>query len=69
MGFGSICRQKRFPVIPVMLPGCEPPLGFMKQLMWIELRDNPADPISSMLWRRASGVKLSIGRGNRDRER
>lgn len=33
-----------FPVIPVLLPGCEPPLGFMKQLMWIDLRNDPADP-------------------------
>ncbi len=29
--------------IPVLLPGCEPPLGFMKNFMWVDLRDNPAD--------------------------
>ena len=28
-----------FPVIPVLLPGCEPPLGFLRQLTWVDLRD------------------------------
>jgi hypothetical protein len=28
----------RFPVVPVLLPGCEPPVGFLKQLMWLDLR-------------------------------
>jgi hypothetical protein len=28
-----------FHVVPVLLPGCEPPLGFLKQLMWIDLRE------------------------------
>ncbi len=32
-----------FPVIPVLLPGCQPPLGFMKQLMWVDLRDDPGN--------------------------
>ena len=30
-----------FAVIPVLLPECEPPLGFLRQLMWIDLRDDP----------------------------
>ncbi|MEJ7595516.1 MAG: TIR domain-containing protein, partial [Planctomycetaceae bacterium] len=32
-----------FPVIPVLLPGCQPPLGFMKQLMWVDLRNDPVN--------------------------
>jgi formylglycine-generating enzyme required for sulfatase activity len=34
-------EHTEFPVVPVLLPNCEPPLGFMKQLSWIDLRDNP----------------------------
>ncbi|TVP93869.1 MAG: toll/interleukin-1 receptor domain-containing protein, partial [Planctomycetaceae bacterium] len=34
----------RFAVIPVLMPGCEPPLGFLGQLMWIDLRENLTDP-------------------------
>jgi hypothetical protein len=34
-------EQDNFPVVPVLLPGCEPPRGFLKQLMWIDLRDDP----------------------------
>lgn len=33
----------RFPVIPILLPGCQPPLGFLRQLMWIDLRDDPCN--------------------------
>lgn len=40
----QLAGKSDFPVIPVLLPGCEPPLGFMKQLMWIDLRNDPADP-------------------------
>ncbi len=39
----QLAGRNDFPVIPVLLPGCEPPLGFMKQLMWIDLRKDPAD--------------------------
>jgi energy-coupling factor transporter ATP-binding protein EcfA2 len=37
-------RDKRFPVIPVLLPGCEnPPTGFLQLLTWIDLsRDGSA---------------------------
>ncbi len=38
----QLAGRNDFPVIPVLLPGCEPPLGFLKQLMWIDLR-NEAD--------------------------
>jgi hypothetical protein len=37
-------RDKRYPVIPVLLPGCEnPPTGFLQLLTWIDLsRDGSA---------------------------
>ena len=31
-------RDPHFPVIPVLLPGCDPPLGFLSQMTWIDLR-------------------------------
>jgi hypothetical protein len=31
-------KNANFPVIPVLLPGCEPPLGFLHQLTWVDLR-------------------------------
>src|SRR6516162_8987068 len=31
------------PVIPVLLPGCEPPLGFLRQLTWVDLRNQAVD--------------------------
>ena len=31
-------RSPNIPVIPVLLPGCEPPLGFLRQLTWVDLR-------------------------------
>lgn len=33
-----------FPVIPVLLPGAEPPLGFLSQQTWVDLRTRPDDP-------------------------
>jgi energy-coupling factor transporter ATP-binding protein EcfA2 len=36
---------KSFPVIPVLLPGAEPPLGFLKQNTWIDFRARVDDPI------------------------
>jgi hypothetical protein len=29
-------RNPNLPVIPVLLPGCEPPLGFLRQLTWVD---------------------------------
>ena len=34
-------RKPSLPVIPVLLPGCEPPLGFLSQLTWVDLRTQP----------------------------
>src|SRR6516165_9856542 len=31
-------RSPNLPVIPVLLPGCEPPLGFVGQLTWVDFR-------------------------------
>lgn len=39
----QLAGRSDFPVIPVLLPGCKPPLGFVKQLMWIDLRNDPTD--------------------------
>ncbi|MFO0871102.1 MAG: toll/interleukin-1 receptor domain-containing protein [Pirellulales bacterium] len=44
-----------FAVVPVLLPGCEPPLGFLKQLTWIDLRDDPVD--SGQLDRLAAALR------------
>ncbi|THI84697.1 MAG: TIR domain-containing protein [Nitrospira sp. CG24A] len=38
------CGQT-FPVIPVLLPGAEPPLGFLRQLTWVDLRARVDDPV------------------------
>ena len=38
-------RGQRFPVIPVLLPGAEPPLGFLSQLTWVDFRARVDDPV------------------------
>lgn len=34
-----------FPVIPVLLPGAEAPLGFLGQNTWVDLREGTDDPL------------------------
>ena len=34
-----------FPVIPVLLPGAEPPLGFLSQLTWVDFRERSDAPV------------------------
>jgi TIR domain len=34
-----------FPVVPVLLPGADPVLGFLRQNTWVDLRERPDDPI------------------------
>ena len=34
-------QDPAFTVIPVLLPGCEPPLGFLRQNTWVDLRRQP----------------------------
>jgi TIR domain len=36
-------RSPDLAVIPVLLPGCEPPLGFLRQLTWVDLRTQTLD--------------------------
>ncbi|MDH5574478.1 MAG: SUMF1/EgtB/PvdO family nonheme iron enzyme [Nitrospirota bacterium] len=38
-------QGQTFPVIPVLLPGAEPPLGFLSQQTWVDLRTRPDDPV------------------------
>ncbi|NGZ08911.1 MAG: TIR domain-containing protein [Nitrospira sp. LK70] len=38
-------RGQRFPVIPVLLPGAEPPLGFLSQNTWVDFRARADDPV------------------------
>ena len=33
-----------FPVIPILLPGADPVLGFLRQNTWVDLRNRPDDP-------------------------
>ena len=37
-------RGQNFPVIPVLLPGAEPPLGFLSQNTWVDFRARVDDP-------------------------
>ncbi len=37
-------RGQRFNVIPVLLPGAEPPLGFLSQNTWVDFRARVDDP-------------------------
>jgi cellulose biosynthesis protein BcsQ/energy-coupling factor transporter ATP-binding protein EcfA2 len=48
-------RNPSFPVIPVLLPGCEPPLGFLRQLTWVDLRTQTLDRGISILAKAARG--------------
>jgi formylglycine-generating enzyme required for sulfatase activity/energy-coupling factor transporter ATP-binding protein EcfA2 len=38
-------RGHIFPVIPVLLPGAEPPLGFLSQNTWVDFRARVDDPV------------------------
>jgi len=38
-------RGQSFPVIPVLLPGAEPPLGFLRLNTWVDLRSRIDDPV------------------------
>mgnify|MGYP001271240459 CR=1 FL=1 len=38
-------QSQTFPVIPVLLPGAEPPLGFLSQLTWVDFRACVDDPL------------------------
>jgi hypothetical protein len=51
-------RDEGFPVIPVLLPGADPPLGFLSLGTWVDLRDGVDD--EGLL---ARGSHLPGGRG------
>jgi ABC-type multidrug transport system fused ATPase/permease subunit len=38
-------QGRSFPVIPVLLPGAEPPLGFLSQNTWVDFRAHVDDPV------------------------
>jgi hypothetical protein len=38
-------RETTFPVIPVLLPGCDPVLGFLAQNTWVDLRGGLSDEV------------------------
>jgi hypothetical protein len=48
-------RSPNLPVIPVLLPGCEPPLGFLRQLTWVDLRTQALDQGIAILAKAARG--------------
>jgi TIR domain/AAA ATPase domain len=48
-------RSPNLPVIPVLLPGCEPPLGFLRQLTWVDLRTQTLDRGIAILGKAARG--------------
>jgi hypothetical protein len=59
-------RSPNLPVIPVLLPGCEPPLGFLRQLTWVDLRSQVLDRGIAILIKAARGGSTRTGaRGTR----
>src|SRR6516165_3373981 len=51
-------RNPNFPVIPVLLRDCEPPLGFLRQLTWVDLRTQTLDLGIAILAKAARGEAL-----------
>ena len=50
-------KSPNFPVIPVLLPGCEPPLGFLGQLTWVDFRNQSLDVGIAILAKASRGEK------------
>src|SRR5215469_1946646 len=48
-------KNSGFPVIPVLLPGSEPPLGFLHQLMWVDFRSQLVDGAIAILTKAVRG--------------
>ncbi len=46
MALDRQARNPSFPVVPVLLPGADPPLGFLSLNTWIDLREGISDPRS-----------------------
>ena len=53
-------KRADFPVIPVLLPGCEPPLGFLRQLTWVDLRNQAIEQGIAILIKAARGEPPGI---------
>ncbi len=51
-------EDHRFPLIVVLLPGSEPPLGFLRQQMWVDLRNG--SPTSEQLDAIAAAIKGKV---------
>jgi hypothetical protein len=43
---GGRSAEQSFPVIPVLLPGGAPPLGFLGQNTWVDLSAGPDEQLS-----------------------
>jgi energy-coupling factor transporter ATP-binding protein EcfA2 len=54
-------KASQFPVIPILLPGCEPPLGFLRQITWIDLRNGSLDEALPALIGAIQGVPVGSG--------
>jgi hypothetical protein len=48
-------RKTNLPVIPVLLRGCEPPLGFLRHLTWVDLGTQALDLGTKILAKAARG--------------
>jgi hypothetical protein len=48
-------NRPSFLVIPVLLPGCEPPAGFLRQLTWVDLRNQALEQAIVILVKAARG--------------
>jgi len=58
-------REPGFPVIPVLLPGADPSLGFLTQNTWIDLRAAPVDrnalsSLSAAIRRESPGSSCAV---------
>jgi hypothetical protein len=49
-------KSPDFPVIPVLLPGSEPPLGFLRQLTWMDFRSQLLDRANAVLTEAAQAL-------------
>jgi hypothetical protein len=46
LAFARQSRDSSFPVIPILLPGADPPLGFLALNTWVDLRSNLNDALA-----------------------
>src|SRR5215469_1879544 len=51
-------KNANFPVIPVLLPGCDPPLSLLGQFAWADFRSQTLDVGSAILAKAARGEEL-----------